>query len=273
MFRTLLSGLPLALMLALPPTTALAQSNIVVLEDVAKVDILPGWRTKSGTHMAALRVRLAPGWKTYWRAPGDGGIPPRFDWDGSANLKAVQFHWPVPTVFAINGIQSIGYHDELILPIEITPTAAGKDISVRASVELGVCEEICLPMQVDLRADLVSDAADDPAIRASLSNQPATARSMGVSGATCVVDPITDGLRVTARVEMPDLGSEVAVLELPDKTIWISQSDMAREGGILSATADMVPANAAPFLLNRSDLRITVLGDDQAVEIQGCPAG
>ncbi len=78
---------------------------------------------------------------------------------------------------------------------------------------------------------------------------------MGVSGATCVVDPITDGLRVTARIEMPDLGSEVAVLELPDKTIWISQSDMAREGAMLTATADMVPANAAPFLLNRSDVQ------------------
>ena len=274
MFKPLLSAVTLACFLALPHASAQAQSTIVVLDDIAKVDILPGWRTKTGTHMAALRVRLAPGWKTYWRAPGDGGIPPRFDWTGSENLKAVQFHWPRPQVFAVNGIRSIGYHDELILPIEMTPSAAGgKPIEIKVSVELGVCEEICLPMQVDLRAELPSGGGADPSIRASLSDQPISARSMGVTGATCTVDPIADGLRVTAQIRMPDIGSEVAVLELPDKSIWISPSDMTRKGGLLTAITDMVPSNAAPFLLKRSDVRITVLGDKRAVDIQGCSAG
>lgn len=273
MIRTLLSGLPLACLLALAPATSSAQGNILVLEDVAKVDILPGWRTAKGTHMTALRVRLAPGWKTYWRAPGDGGIPPRFDWAGSSNLKAVQFHWPVPDVFVINGVQSIGYGDELILPMEFTPSdASNAAIAVRGTVELGVCEDICLPMQVELSADLKPGGAQSPEILASLADQPVTARSMGVAGATCTVNQIADGLRVTARIEMPDIGTEVAVLELPDKTIWISPSDMARQGRTLTATADMVPANAAPFLFSRSDLRITVLGDAGAVEILGCSA-
>ncbi len=274
MFRSFFTRISLAAALALSPALADAGTNIVVLDDVAKVDILPGWRTDTGTHMAAVRVRLAPGWKTYWRAPGDGGIPPRFDWSGSKNLGAVQFHWPVPEVFAINGVQSIGYHDELILPMELTPTAGdGKTIELRVSVELGVCEEICLPMQVDLRAELPAGAHDDPEIRASLARQPVTARSLGIGGATCTVDPIGDGLRVTAQIKMPDLGGEVAVLELPDKSIWISPSTMSRQGDVLTATADMVPANAAPFLLQRADVRITVLGERRAVEIFGCSAG
>ncbi len=263
----------LAGLLAIAVPAARAQSNIVVLDDVAQVDLLPGWRTASGTHMAALRVRLSPGWKTYWRAPGEGGIPPQFDWSGSANLNSVSFHWPVPQVFSINGIRSIGYHDELILPIEMTPTRPGEPISIRTTVELGVCEDICLPMQVDLRADLATSGAADPAISASLADQPASARSMGLAGATCAVDPISDGLRVTTKVRMPDFGSEVAVIELPDKSIWISQADVTRKGGVMTAIADMVPANAAPFLLKRSDLRITVLGDSNAVDIQGCSAG
>lgn len=273
MFRPLPSGFILACMLALHAIPIAAQGNIIVLEDVAKVDILPGWRTESGTHMAALRVRLAPGWKTYWRAPGDGGIPPRFDWSGSANLKSVRFHWPVPEVFVANGLQSIGYRTELILPMELIPSGIAEPIALRASVELGVCEEICLPMQVDLSADLMPGGNADPDIRDSLADQPNSASRMGIPGATCLIDAISDGLRVTASMQMTDIGSEVAVIELPDKTIWISQSDTARRGQTLTATADMVPANAAPFSLDRSDLRITVLGETHAVEFVGCPAG
>lgn len=273
MIRSLLHGSALACLLALHTAPVSAQSNIIALEDVAKVDILSGWRTESGTHMAALRVRLAPGWKTYWRAPGDGGIPPRFDWNGSQNLKAIQFHWPIPEVFVANGVQSIGYKTELILPMEITPTGLGEPITLRANLELGVCEEICLPMQVDLSAILRPGGSADPDIRASLADQPTSAGGMGIAEATCRIDPITDGLRVTASMRMADLGSEVAVIELPDKTIWISPSDMMRQGQILTATADMVPANAAPFSVDRSDFRITVLGQKLAIEFVGCPAG
>ncbi len=265
--------LSLACVLALVTAPARAASNVIVLEDIAQVDILPGWRTDRGTHMAALRVRLAPGWKTYWRAPGQGGIPPRFDWSGSDNLKAVAFHWPVPQVFSAGGLQSIGYHDELILPMEVVPRTEGQKIALRASVELGICEEVCLPMQVDLDASLTPGGSVDPAIRASLARQPETARAMGVTGTTCAVDPIADGLRMTARIEMPDIGSELAVIELKDKSIWISEAAMARQGGVLTASADMVPANAAPFLLDRSDVTITVLGRDRAVEIRGCTGG
>lgn len=273
MIRSVISTICLACMIALNAAPIAAQGNIVVLEDVAKVDILPGWRTENGTHIAALRVRLAPGWKTYWRAPGDGGIPPRFDWSGSNNLKAVRFHWPVPEVFVINGVQSIGYDTELILPMELTPGELDEPISVRASVELGVCEEICLPMHVDLLADLLLEGESDPQIQASLADQPDSASRMGMPNATCAIEAITDGLRVTAMLDLADKGPEVAVIELPDKTIWISQSSMGRTGRMLTATADMVPANAAPFSLNRADLRITVLGRTRAIEFVGCRAG
>lgn len=268
MIKALLVSLSLTISLAQPASSA---SNIVVLEDVAKVDLLPGWRTGAGTHMAAIRIQLAPGWKTYWRAPGDAGIPPRFDWAGSTNLKAVSFHWPTPDVFVANGMRSIGYHDQLILPIEFSPISSGP-IALRASIELGVCEEICLPMQVKLVGELTERDAIDPAIQTSLANQPVSARAGGVRSATCAVEPIDDGLRVTARIDMPDIGSEIAVLEVPDKSIWVSQSSMSRQAGVLEATAEMVPSNTAPFLLNRSEIRITVLGDRKAVEIVGCPA-
>jgi hypothetical protein len=114
----------------------------------------------------------------------------------------------------------------------------------------------------------------DPDIRASLKNRPATAKEAGVGAVTCSVEPISDGLRLTADIEMPSIGpKEVAVVELPDQSIWIAQAVSERNGSHLTAVAEMVPPNATPFLLNRSDVRFTIIGDRGAVDIQGCSTG
>ncbi len=258
-----------ALAFAAPVSTA-AES----LGEVARLSVLPGWRTEAGTHMAALRIALAPGWKTYWRAPGDAGIPPRFGWDGSRNLAAVRFHWPRPEVYEINGMRSIGYYGELILPMELTPARPGDPIRLRAEVELGVCREVCVPMRAEIAAELAPGGAPDPAIAAALAARPATAREAGVAGVSCDIEPIRDGLRLTARIEMPPLGpEEVAVFELPDQTIWISESTGRRDGRQLTAASDVVPPAGGPFVLDRSEVTITVLGKGRAVELSGCPSG
>jgi len=265
-FHTIIAGLLAA---ALPLSAAGGTG-----EGAASISLLPGWRTDQGTHMAALRIVLAPGWKTYWRTPGDAGIPPRFDWKGSDNLAAVRFHWPRPEVHELNGIRSIGYRDELILPIEMTPAEEGAPIRVRAGVELGICRDICVPLQARIEADLAPGSARDPAIAAALDRRPATAREAGVAALACEVEPIADGLRLTARIDMPPLGrDEVAVFELPDQTVWISEASGQRDGSRLTAASDLVPAAGGPFLLDRSEVRITVLGGGRAVELRGCPGG
>ena len=244
-------------------------------DSAAQVSLRAGWRTDAGTHMAALQVRLAPGWKTYWRAPGDAGIPPRFDWSGSRNLAAVALHWPRPGVFRIAGMQSIGYYGELILPMELTPADPSRPILLRAEVELGVCRDLCVPMTVSVSGELQAmGGGPDPAISAALAARPQTAAEGRVRGVTCSVDPIADGLRITARIDMPSLGGgEVAVFELPDPGIWVSESRNDRQGGTLVSASEAVPPSGAPFALDRSALRITVLGHDRAVEIRGCTGG
>ncbi len=262
-------ALLLALALAAP-----APSFAESAENAAEVTVLPGWRTDRGTHMAALRIALRPGWKTYWRAPGDAGIPPRFGWSGSENIAAVAFHWPRPEVYVINGMRSIGYYDELILPMEFTPKQADRPIHVDAAVEIGVCHDICVPVTVRVRADLPAGGTRDPVIAAALADAPASARAAGVRNVACAVEPIKDGLRLTARIDMAPLGrDEVAVFELADQTIWVSEAEDHREGQNLVAASDLVPPSGEPFALDRSSVRITVLGDGRAVELQGCPAG
>ena len=105
-------------------------SNAVAqnFDDIIDASLITGWRQADGSHMAGIRLKLENGWHTYWRAPGDAGIPPTFDMAGSRNFKAAQVIWPRPEVYEQNGLRSIVYHDQVILPLQIMPKSKGGDI-------------------------------------------------------------------------------------------------------------------------------------------------
>jgi len=238
--------------------------------DVVRAELLGGWRTEAGTQMAGLRLVLAPGWKTYWRAPGDAGIPPLADWTGSENLAAARFHWPRPEVFELSGLRTLGYADEVILPLELEPATPGAPIRLEGEIELGVCEDICVPVTLRLSAPMPMPGSSDPAIHAALAAVPPVV----AAPRRCRVEPIRDGMRVTADIDHPRIGEgEVAVIEAGDPAIWVSEPEMSRDGGRLTLVADMVPPAARPFALDRSGVVITLLGGGKAVELRGCPAG
>ena len=253
-------------------SSADAQTSTGIPDNVMDLTVLQGYRTHSGTHMAALRIQLKPGWKTYWRAPGDGGIPPQFDWSGSENIKSVQFHWPSPKVALVNGLRTIGYTDVVIIPIEFSLRRKTGPVSLKGRVDFGVCRDICVPMSVAFSATLpVNRTRPDPMIRAALKKVPMPAAKAGVKNVTCTIEPISDGLRVTATLTLPSTGrNEVTVIEAPDQTIWVSEATTKRNGNTLTATSEMVPPSNAPFLLERSKIRITVIGSNRAVDILGC---
>jgi len=242
--------------------------------DVARLEVLPGWQTAQGTHMTGIRVTLRPGWHTYWRAPGDAGIPPQFSWDGSENIATARFHWPTPHVMDQNTMQVIGYYDSLVLPIEVQPSVTGAPITIAGDVLLGVCEDICIPVNLSFAADLPLQGARDSAIVAALLNQPLDADEAGVRDATCQVTPSQDSMQVTATLTMPSAGGdETVVIEPGNPEVWVSPSDVTRDGEQLVASVDMVHTLGSAFALDRSQIRITVLGSDHAVDVIGCSAG
>ena len=242
-------------------------------EDMVSVEVLPGWRTPDGTHMAGLRFTLAPGWKTYWRAPGDAGIPPLFGWAGSQNVAGAEFHWPAPEVFHINGMMSIGYSGQVVIPVEFTPEGAG-ELHVAGRVEMGVCEEICVPVTLDFTAVLPPEGVRDAAIAAALVDRPLTAEEAGVTDARCTVAPGAEGLTLTAALRMPpDGGNEVVVVEPGIPGVWVSEAATHWHDGWLMAEVAMIAADGGPIALDRAGLRFTVLGASGAVDIRGCAAG
>ncbi|MBT8456296.1 MAG: hypothetical protein HKO95_15700 [Rhodobacteraceae bacterium] len=254
---------------------ALSGPAVAELPDsIVQAQVLSGWRMESGEHMAAIRLELAPGWKTYWRSPGDAGIPPEFDWSGSDNLASYQPHWPVPKVSYLNGVRSVGYADVVVVPIRFTPQRAGEAIDLTGQMHIGVCESVCVPMTLNIAASLPASTGQggNDTIRRALADRPLTQTEAGVSNVVCRIEPISDGLRVAIDVEMPAMGNgEEAVVEFADRSVWVAEPQAERTGGTLTVITEMVPQEAAPFAMARSDVRVTVFGNGAAVDIQGCP--
>jgi len=263
---TRLTPLPLLCALCAP---ALATTQ----DDVLSATLRPGWLMENGAHMAAVDLSLAPGWKTYWRSPGEAGIPPSFDWSGSQNVKSVRIHWPAPSVFESNGMQTIGYHDRLILPVEVTAIDPTRPVTLSLRAELGVCDDICLPASLSLTSELPPPGAPDDHIRAALAQRATPAGQAGVTQVSCAIDPIADGLRLTARLRLPDPGSaEVVAFETADPEVWVAEAITQREGGELVTMTELVPPDGSPFALDRSGVTMTILSRGGAVEVLGCPA-
>ena len=89
---------------------------------------------------AGVEIRLDTGWKTYWREPGDSGVPPTFDFAGSDNVKSVTVLWPAPERFPDGaGGNSIGYVGRIVLPLRIVQKDAAKHSSLHLKLSFAVC--------------------------------------------------------------------------------------------------------------------------------------
>src|SRR5215472_6208473 len=114
---------------------------------------------------AGIEIRLDPGWLTYWRDPGDSGAPPTFDFSGSENVKSVNVLWPAPERFPDGaGGNSIGYRNNVILPLHVVPMEGAKQTALRLKLEYDVCSNICIPVESNLVLNLSGDGAENAAI-------------------------------------------------------------------------------------------------------------
>lgn len=265
-------ALPAALAIALTGLPAQSQDRYGT---PVTSEVLQGWDLPDGRRVAALRLTLAPGWKTYWRSPGDAGIPPAFDWSRARNLNHVAITWPTPSVYEQYGMRSIGYSGQVVIPMHVTPSRADKPVRLQGKMALGVCEEVCIPYEIDFDTWLdTPDAAPTPAIVAAMADVPYSASEADVAAATCQLRPLDDGMEIEARVTLPHTGgTEVAVIETGTPGLWISEAETMRQGNTLIAVSQMMHHSGAAFGIDRSDVRITILGGDYAVDVKGCTAG
>jgi DsbC/DsbD-like thiol-disulfide interchange protein len=135
---------------------------------------------------AGIEIRLKAGWHTYWRYPGDAGVPPRFDFAGSQNVKAVEVLWPAPRRLPEAGLDTIGYDRDVILPVRVTPQDEAKPVRLQIKIGYAICEKLCVP--ADSKAELAltgGPGAQDAALAAAEARVPRKAE-LGAAAALAV---------------------------------------------------------------------------------------
>lgn len=132
----------------------------------SKVRIVSGTLSEDGKAnlYAGVQIRMAPGWKTYWRNPGDSGVPPSFDWTGSKNVKHAEVMYPVPHRFADANGTAIGYDEEILFPVRITRKDDSQPVELSLTLDYGLCKELCIPNSVELHATLPADLGKGDAV-------------------------------------------------------------------------------------------------------------
>jgi DsbC/DsbD-like thiol-disulfide interchange protein len=128
--------------------------------------LLAGRSTPSdgGALLAFVEIELAPGWKTYWRSPGDAGLPPAFDWSKSTNVAKADVKFPAPKLFVDKSGHTIGYEGRLFLPVVLIAERPGEPMSLAVDVHYGICKEICVPIDASLALEVpASETALAPA--------------------------------------------------------------------------------------------------------------
>jgi len=135
---------------------------------------------------AGVEIKLNPGWKTYWRYPGDSGIPPRFDFSGSRNVKSAIMAWPAPKRFEDGAGMSIGYEGGVIFPVRVVPEDPDKPVSLRMTIDYAVCKNLCVPAAGKAEINLPGQASDLDATLAASERRVPKPASIGDAGSLTI---------------------------------------------------------------------------------------
>src|SRR5215468_10093611 len=157
----------------LPPFARAEDASPWQRDGHSAVRLLAGSRS-GAVLLGGVGFLLQPGWKTYWRTPGDSGVPPRFDFSKSDNVEAVTVLWPAPHRFddGAGGV-SLGYHDQVVLPLRIVARNADKPVTLRAAINYAVCEKICIPVDANVELAFNNVAStEDGALSSALDTVP-----------------------------------------------------------------------------------------------------
>jgi suppressor for copper-sensitivity B len=154
-----------------------------------------------------LVLEYGEGWKGYWRTPGEVGLAPEVDWEGSSNLASAEILWPAPERFEAFGIENFGYSGLVVLPIRATLKDRGKPLQLRASVTLLTCSDVCVPYAFDLTLDMPSgtgiDQASADAIATFVARVPSDVAESDIRITAVARDEKPSALVVTAESDRP----------------------------------------------------------------------
>ena len=252
------------------PATAMPSTAVNQAGTVALIAAAQGVGTTSFIQ-AGLAFDLKPGWKIYWRLPGDAGYPPKLTWEGSDNIGAPVLSWPAPHRAVDAGLQTIGYTGSVILPIAVPVAVPGDAVHLHAAVDYLACEKICVPLDAVLDLDIPKGEALPStffhALAQAQASVPISGDSLGwrVESAESVNSDLVVTLSSERPLTHPDMlveDGEGAAFALPV---------LERSGNRLTFTYPNAPSDLIGKSLTLTVLDGTATGELQATVVPGKP--
>ncbi|HXW25566.1 MAG TPA: protein-disulfide reductase DsbD domain-containing protein [Xanthobacteraceae bacterium] len=224
-----------------------------------------------GVLRAGIEIRLAPGWKTYWRYAGDSGVPPRFSFDRSDNVATVKVLFPAPHGFTDEGGESIGYKGGVIFPLQVVPRDAAKPVVLRVDVDYAICEKLCVP--VAAKAELALPGGGENAALAASEARVPKAVGLGDDGALSIRAVRREDGGARPRVVVDVKAPAGADLELfaegptPDWSLPLPIAVTGAPPGLRRFAFDLdgLPPGASA---HGAMLRLTAVAGEAAIEVE-----
>jgi suppressor for copper-sensitivity B len=245
-----LAGIIIAVILSVCPGMTARAQNLQLPNAPVRIALIQGSGDEAG-----LQIQLSPGWKFYWRTPGEGGVPAQFDWTASRNVTRVDVAWPAPKRILIGKTEIYGYGGEVVLPLRVERLDSGIPYGLDLMLEYGVCKDICI-----LRNDRLLLRSQDSA---STDNQlliakwrarvPLPAAQAGVQLVSHRLKP--DRLVVTLQSQTPLHEPELFVEGAPDSWFGRPAVNLAANGREVRFD---LPATYSPDKANQL-LRLTLV--------------
>jgi DsbC/DsbD-like thiol-disulfide interchange protein len=230
----------------------------------AHVKMVAAAEPEQGIYRVAAEIELSPSAITYWRQPGEAGVPPRFSFTGSENVASAEVLYPAPARLDEDGIEAFGYRAGVVFPILVRPQDAVKSSLLKLTLDYAVCETICIPVRSVTEITLPqrsTNAAADGLIKAAQARVPmllsaAEAESkLAISQQTGTAKP-TWTLSWKGSASLDDL-----FVEPPEGWFFQTHKLGANEFSLVAVEA---PAGSSP---NPIDLRVTATGHPKSYEL------
>ena len=264
---SLIVAVNLVVMVAVSRPALAADASAWDGDQRAAVRIIAGG-TRANVVRAGVEIRLAPGWKTYWRYPGDSGVPPRFDFSGSTNVKSINVRYPAPHRLVDESSVSIGYKNGVVFPLDVVPQDLSKPVALSLKLDYAVCEKICIPAEGKAELTVTGKPGDqDVLIKRGEDMVPSPSR-LGDDGAFSIRAVKREGKQIMVDIAAPG-GAAVDLFAEGPTADWALPVP-APTGGAptgqqrFAFELDGLPPNTKP---DGAILTLTAVSGERAIEV------
>jgi DsbC/DsbD-like thiol-disulfide interchange protein len=239
--------------------------------DAVQLRLVASAGENGGDPMAAIEMRLAAGWKTYWRTPGAGGLPTLFDFGASRNLADVEVTYPAPRRYNDGYSATNVYEGRVVFPITMTAAVPTAPMTVHVKISFGVCETICIPLDLEASVTIAPNDVDSEAL-AIVNDGVAMLPASPVPGEFEVTRLARTGAddeatHFEAEVVVPEPFGTVLFVEGPAGWFATPPVETGRDGNRLTFAFDMEQIDSADPLAG-APLTFTLVSQSAAIEQQ-----